>query len=564
MFMETADREQQASELDGAVLVRLGPFSIQDRGTMEERFRTSLRAAFARRDVPIATETSRLSDVVSQARKACVTHGFRHLVVFVESLSPLVNARGTLDGEDSRLLRDLFLLQQRGEVEMVLDPEDRDVEVFGPPVALGSLVPRTSEYPPVSEVVPVAVASEPATPEAIRELVLTAPEHTTSAVEAAPVLEAPRMLEPPALPLVPESPETSSDLASLAADDDALDMEESGYDQDLQDAAEEGIDDDEHDEALDEEALSAASAPPRGKEPRVMLRDPLSELELESHVKPDMSLYQAPQRPTVPWRPWAEQLEAAKGPQSLLTLEKLFVEAYMPLGEAIGDGLRDTRALKAYERFGANFSHVYTEAFPAFAARGKRPRMVMDMPEFAQTLARQHNVRHVSLMWCDAMRYDIGVHVKKALLAGQNKLLAESVLWSALPTVTPRQVETFVRGRDALAADYEPVSEASIGRDRTVDVVRRVRVGSRELYKFDGIAARLLRGITHPEELAESLVSALGTFLAGQNRVQNAPSILCLFGDHGYALRGTAVVEGGALPEQVLVPAQAWLLGPVH
>lgn len=551
MFMETADREQQASELDGAVLVRLGPFSIQDRGTMEERFRTSLRAAFARRDVPIATETSRLAEVVGQARKACVTHGFRHLVVFVESLSPLVNARGTLDGEDSRLLRDLFLLQQRGEVEMVLDPEDRDVEVFGPPVALGSLVPRPSEFPPASGVAAVAAPSEPATPAEIAKLELDAPEHSAKvAAPATPV----RTLEPPVPPppavllepVIPESPETSSDLQALCGDDEQEEEDESLSDGD------------------EEEAALNALPEVRAKEPRVMLRDPLSELDLDEPAKPDVAIYQAPQRVTVQWRPWAEQLEAAKGPQSLMTLEKLFVEAYMPLGEAIGDGLRDSRALKAYERFGTNFSHVYTEAFPAFAARGKRPRMVMDMPEIATTLARQNNVRHVSLMWCDAMRYDVGVHVKKALLAGQNKLLSETVLWSALPTVTPRQVETFVRGRDALAADYEPVSEASIGRDRTVDVVRRVRVGSRELYKFDGIAARLLRGITHPEELAESLVTALSTFLAGQNRVQNAPSILCLFGDHGYALRGTAVVEGGALPEQVLVPAQAWLLGPVH
>ena len=545
MFMETADREQQASELDGAVLVRLGPFSIQDRGTMEERFRTSLRAAFARRDVPIATETTRLAEVVSQARKACITHGFRHLVVFVESLSPLVNARGTLDGEDSRLLRDLFLLQQRGEVEMVLDPEDRDVEVFGPPVALGSLVPRPSDFPPASGVSEVAAPSEPVTAEEVQKLELAAPAHMASAPVAPVRTLEPPLPPPPAPPLViPESPETSSDLKALCGDDD--DKNDEG-----------GLD--------DEDSFDASPSPEaRAKEPRVMLRDPLSELDLDEPAKPDVALYQAPQKTNVQWRPWAEQLEAAKGPQSLMTLEKLFVEAYMPLGEAIGDGLRDSRALKAYERFGTNFSHVYTEAFPAFAARGKRPRMVMDMPEIATTLARQNNVRHVSLMWCDAMRYDVGVHVKKALLAGQNKLLSETVLWSALPTVTPRQVETFVRGRDALSADYEPVSEASIGRDRTVDVVRRVRVGSRELYKFDGIAARLLRGITHPEELAESLVTALSTFLAGQNRVQNAPSILCLFGDHGYALRGTSVVEGGALPEQVLVPAQAWLLGPVH
>jgi hypothetical protein len=42
-----------------------------------------------------------------------------------------------------------------------------------------------------------------------------------------------------------------------------------------------------------------------------------------------------------------------------------------------------------------------------------------------------------------------------------------------------------------------------------------------------------------------------------------------IFGDHGFTLNQkgdgrTSVREGGASPEEVLVPAFAWLVGAVH
>ncbi|MEI7893150.1 MAG: virulence-associated E family protein, partial [Myxococcales bacterium] len=68
-------------------------------------------------------------------------------------------------------------------------------------------------------------------------------------------------------------------------------------------------------------------------------------------------LLQNEERPPVPapapsgelldgsWRSWVHALAAARGPQTLAVLERLFTSAYMPLGNAIAAGLDDSRAL---------------------------------------------------------------------------------------------------------------------------------------------------------------------------------------------------------------------------
>jgi hypothetical protein len=67
-------------------------------------------------------------------------------------------------------------------------------------------------------------------------------------------------------------------------------------------------------------------------------------------------------------------------------------------------------------------------------------------------------------------------------------------------------------------------------------------------------------------EIAEDTASAIVEHLSKQP----ARTMVVVFGDHGFALdpskRGTAeeVSTGGASPEEVLVPAFAWLTGAVH
>ncbi len=195
------------------------------------------------------------------------------------------------------------------------------------------------------------------------------------------------------------------------------------------------------------------------------------------------------------WRTWVMALAAARGPQSLVAFERLFSREYMPLANAISAGLEDPRALGAYEEFRRTFSRAYSEASPAFAATGKRPRMVLDAPDVAARIARLHGARSTQVLLVDAMRFDVGALIKEGVrrgLGARASLTDELVLWSALPTTTLRQLETLQRGAEALRAPPAD-SEREIDplRGRTAEVIRRVKVGSRDLYKLDVVEARV-------------------------------------------------------------------------
>ena len=107
------------------------------------------------------------------------------------------------------------------------------------------------------------------------------------------------------------------------------------------------------------------------------------------------------------WRAWTLQLVAARGPQSLAALEKLFTDSYMPLSGAIAAGLDDPRARGAHDEFRAAFSKSYSEAFPTFSATAKRPRMVLDIHDTAGRIARLHGARSTRMLLVDAMRWDV-------------------------------------------------------------------------------------------------------------------------------------------------------------
>jgi hypothetical protein len=167
------------------------------------------------------------------------------------------------------------------------------------------------------------------------------------------------------------------------------------------------------------------------------------------------------------------------------------------------------------------------------------------------------------LLWCDALRFDIGMMLRGELESRASDiatLVGETILWSALPSTTPRQAETFVRGRDALQSPAEPESETAVLRERTADVVRKVRMGSRELFKLDLIESRLRTGIDTPQALACQVAVSIEKFARAERQRRSARTLLFVFGDHGFAFDRTNFMQGGAQPEQVLVPALSWVL----
>jgi hypothetical protein len=98
---------------------------------------------------------------------------------------------------------------------------------------------------------------------------------------------------------------------------------------------------------------------------------------------------------------------------------------------------------------------------------------------------------------------------------------------------------------------------------------RRIKAGHRELLKLDIVEAKL----SEPGGAEASRLDELGAEVtdAVAELCEKLPprTLLFVFGDHGFCLdeqgEGTSASrQGGSRPEEVLVPAFAWLVGGVQ
>jgi len=272
------------------------------------------------------------------------------------------------------------------------------------------------------------------------------------------------------------------------------------------------------------------------------------------------------------WRKWLDALEGARGPRPLSAVERMFVTDYTRLAEAYRLGIADDSAVEALTNFRQSFAESYTEAFDALRARGKRPTMVLDLPDMAHRIGRLQGARRVQLLLVDGLRFDLGLMLQDRLKQKAEATLTERLLlWSALPTCTSYQLELLGKGPEGLKEAGDPEEPpALVARGRAAMTPRRVRTGSLELFKLDVVEdglRELDRSVQERlPEIADRAAEAVLDFFAKQ-----APKTLVMvFGDHGFALdptkAGTSeeVVHGGSSPEEVLVPAFAWLTGRVH
>jgi hypothetical protein len=275
------------------------------------------------------------------------------------------------------------------------------------------------------------------------------------------------------------------------------------------------------------------------------------------------------------WRALVRDLEEAQGPKPLPVVERLFVERYVPLAHAVANGEADGRAAQALARFSKSFEKSYREAFAALTVTRKRPPMVLDAPQICARVARLHGARSVAMLLVDAMRFDLGGRVATALgerLAPHAVCAEQMLLWAALPTTTSNQLRLLARGPQGLGeAPDGPESERDMvaPRGRASLVPRRMRVGGRDLYKLDVVQASLAEAGPREPERLDALAELVAGPAARLARELAPRTLLFVFGDHGFELGrkdgGTGPArEGGASPEHVLVPAQAWLLGDVQ
>jgi hypothetical protein len=463
-----------------------------------------------------------LSDQLFRARRV----GAPGIAIVLGPLRAAAGPLGALEPEDCATLRFLAGATRERPVTVLLDERDARTGGYADPVPLGELlVAEPFDAPPAS------------TPAPVWQLARTPEPEPLHAHRHAPELLLPS--EPvPAHPHAPELALPSEPVhAPLHAPELALASEPAW-----------------------EPAPVFADAPVRAFEPTPV---PSPALSLARH----MAGANVVDREEA-WRAWTLQLVAARGPQPLAALERLFTDSYMPLANAIGAGLDDARARSAHDEFRSSFAKSYSEAFPTFAATTKRPRMVLDVHDSAGRIARLHGARSTRMLLVDAMRWDVSRLVQERLAARLGERAAmtdELVLWSALPSTTMRQLETIARGVEALRSPGEMDADAEPPRGRTAEYVRRLRVGPREVHKLDVVESRLqgarggvLRAIP---EIAEATAEAIA-----RHAETLAPNtLLFVFGDHGFTIDRTGTArQGGASPEEVLVGAFALLVGDVH
>jgi hypothetical protein len=269
-------------------------------------------------------------------------------------------------------------------------------------------------------------------------------------------------------------------------------------------------------------------------------------------------------------RKHAAVLHEARGPRPAKQIEQLFTADYAPLCEALACGFDDRECERAVAGWRAGFEKSYGEGFTAMRMSGKRPKMVLDAPEEAIRIGRAHGARAVQLVLVDGMRYDLGrrVHGRlAAALAGQATCVDEALLWAALPSTTPVQMQLLASGARALPDFVPPSDDTAVYRDATATIPRRERIGQRDLLKLDVVEARLRDTGVAFDARMDDLADEVCTVLAGIAAELPARTLMYVFGDHGFCLRTLGgertgrAEQGGSRPEEVLVGATAWLIG---
>jgi len=570
-----------AADDDGYLCVALSPPGPGQRGELALVISEAIDGALEQRGacppgIGAASDLgASLSDQLYRARLV----ELRGLALALPTLEGIANLAGALDAEDSAVLRWWMAATRERPVRVYIDAKNRYAGVYDRPTPLQELLdqrPRRTEPPPPAlapEVSASAEAMELSSPPPVVALheQLERLNESESVVgetigeEASAPAEAPEM-----------AADLGADFVAALADTsqtppDALEVEAA--------PARETTDVSEATDASNapvvelELLLPAPVAAPSPAEQEPVEATPIASAE------PPIASVEFAHGPLFPdaeanWRTWMHDLEAARGPKPLAVVERMFVTSYVPLCDALARGIAAPEAKKTIDTWSASFEQSYKEAFDALRVRGKRPTMVLDVPELALRMGRLHGARSVQLVLIDGLRFDLGLRVEQRLrsLLGQSAALTERLLlWSALPATSAVQLELIGRGAEALRDFTGQVeSEVPVARGRMATTLRRIKAGHRELLKLDIVESRISEPAFGTEcdrldDLADDTASALGAYMT------RLPSrtLVMLFGDHGFVLDPlgggtTRARHGGASPEEVLVPAYAWLVGGVH
>jgi hypothetical protein len=544
----------RAADDDGYLCVVLNPPGPGQRGELALVISEAIDGALEQRGAcpPGIGAASNLGASLSDQLYRARLVELRGLALALPTLEGIANLAGALDAEDSAVLRWWMAATRERPVRVYIDAKNRYAGVYDRPTPLQDLLdqrPRRTE-PPAPALAPEVSASSEA-------MELSSPPPVVALHEPEPIrdeasessesAEIARDLGPEFVAALADPQEIPRAVATAPVVETAAEVE------------------------LELPAPTIpAPAPFRTEEPSEGA--PVS-------TEPALEGVEFAHGPLFPdaesnWRTWMHELEAARGPKPLGVVERMFVTSYVPLCDALAREIAAPEAKKAIDTWSGSFEQSYKEAFDALRVRGKRPTMVLDVPELALRMGRLHGARSVQLVLVDGLRFDLGLRVEQRLrsLLGQDAALTERLLlWSALPATSAVQLELIGRGAEALREFTGQVeSEVPVARGRMASTLRRIKAGHRELLKLDIVESRVSEPAFGSEtdrldDLADETASALGAYM------KRLPSrtLVMIFGDHGFVLESlgggtTRARHGGASPEEVLVPAYAWLVGGVH
>lgn len=570
-FVGEATRVELESDAEraGLLVARIGAPTPAQRGRLALVIESAIEDALERRGAspPGVGASSDLDASLSDQLYRARLVGTGGLALSLESLEGIANLAAALDAEDSAVLRWWLQAAMERPVRLFLDAADRFLGVYAEPVSLRHLVDGTEGTPRP----PPVLAADP-------EL-----SHSSQTMELSDA--------PPPVAEICAGIHAEDDDAD-AEDDDAVDALDPSSDAEalaramsaLFDEAAESDDARQMEEhARVREAIAEASeAPAPVVEAPVVAVEPTEAAVATDDAAPATAhaseVTTEPAPPLDPnaaerWQTWMRELDAARGPKPLAAIERMFVSAYVPLADAVARGIAGAEAEPVLEAWADSFEKSYAEAFDALRVRGKRPSMVLDVPDIGLRVGRLHGARAVQLILVDGMRFDLGLRVNERLklLVGQRAALTERLLlWSALPSTTELQVELIGRGPSGLREITDAAqTEIPVARGRAATTLRRIRAGHRELYKLDVVESALSVPGGPVAARLDALADETAEVLANHLINQPPRTLSLIFGDHGFVVDPmgtgtTAGSSGGASPDEVLVPAFAWLVGAVH
>ncbi len=263
---------------------------------------------------------------------------------------------------------------------------------------------------------------------------------------------------------------------------------------------------------------------------------------------------------------WAAQLQNMTGPKVHASVERAFLTAYVPLCRDAAAGKAPAEARAAAEKWAEGFAQSYAAAFKQLNQRAKRPKMVKDVVEVGVRWLGQHRARQCQLLLVKGMRFDLGQRLNEEIerrLAGAAVCADQAVLWAALPSNSESQ--HIGQPEPARGARPKPKSASASASAASAPGIDSVNIGGRELFKLDQLGDELSKAGEVEAARLQRLATALAERVVPWMRQQPPETLVVVFGDHGFHWEATelgtsAAHRGGALPEQVLVPASAWLL----